>query len=74
MLICVITNMKIRRTYQLYFKRVFQLLFKCLQKQIHWKHIHGNEEGFKAVIFNIDGKQMASKIPRTQLERLPNIL
>ena len=74
MFVCIITNTETRRTYQLYFKRVFQLISECLQKQIYWKHIHSGEEGFEAVTSDINSKQMAGVIPKIYLKCLPNIL
>lgn len=55
----VITNTSTRRTYELCFERVFHLLSEHLRKRIRWKHIHGGEEGFEAVVSDMDGKQMA---------------
>ena len=55
------------------FERVFHLLSERLQKRIRWKHIHGGEEGFEAVISDMDSKQMAGKISRSKLEHVANV-
>ena len=69
----VITNTSTTRTYELCFKRVFQLLSERLRKRIRWKHIHGGEEGFEAVASDMDSKQIAGKISRSQSERVANV-
>ena len=55
------------------FERVFQLLSERLRKRIRWKHIHGGEEGFEAVVSDMDGKQMAGKTSESQPERVANV-
>lgn len=55
------------------FERVFHLLSERLQKRIRWKHIHGGEEGFEAVVSDMDGKQMAGKISRSKSEHVANV-